>query len=79
MNGNGHRRAEEVNASISLSPLVPEFSCCSAAGQPQYDGLRQTTIREQEHHQPFQTTSDVHMVIFIVLCEIFHMFLQKTS
>lgn len=79
MNGNGHRRAEEVNDSSCLSPLVPEFSCYSAAGQPQHETLRQTKIREQEYHQPSQTTSDVHMMVFIVLHEIFHVFLQTTS
>lgn len=79
MNGNDCRKAEEVNDSNCLSPLVPEFSCCSAAGQPQHEALRQTKIREQEYYQLFQTTPDVHMVVFIVLHKIFHVFLQTTS
>lgn len=79
MNGNGHRRPEEVNDFSCLSRFVPQFSCCSAAGQPQTEALRQTKIREQEYHQPFQTRPDVHTVVFTVLHEIFHVFIQITS
>lgn len=64
MNGNGCRKAKEVDDSSCLSLLVPEFSCCSAAGQRQHAALRQAKIREQEYNQPFQTTPYVHMVVF---------------
>lgn len=62
-----------------MIPVVFHFLCLnSAVGQPQHEALRQTKIREKEHHQPFQMASDMYMVVFIMLCELFNVFLQTT-
>lgn len=63
-----------------MIPVVFHLLCLnSAVGQPQLEALRQTKIREKEHHQPFQMTSDMYMVVSIVICELFNVFLQTTS
>lgn len=64
MNGNCCRRAEEVNDSSCLSPLVPEFSSWITTAS-QHEAFRQTKIREKEHHQPFQMTSDIYTWWFL--------------